>query len=170
MFWIERLSIFNLLKRLIRLKFPSVQAVTTVELAEWLENDPISDLIILDARSEAEYAVSHVQGAKHLKAISFDAILLQSRFAIAHLGVRSAITPQQQGAIAHVPKIVVYCSIGYRSAKVAQQLQQTRFYDVFNLEGGIFQWANEQRPLFKDGQSTQLVHPYNSAWGKLLNQ
>ena len=151
MFWIERFSIFNLLKRLIRLNFPSVQPVTTVELAEWLESAKIPDLIILDARSEAEYAVSHLQGAKHLKEITFDAILLQSRF-----------------AIAHVPKIVVYCSLGYRSAKVAQQLQQARFYDVFNLEGGIFQWANEQRPLFKDGQSTQLVHPYNSVWGLLL--
>jgi rhodanese-related sulfurtransferase len=161
MFWIEKLSIFNLLKRLIRLKFQSVQPVTTVELTEWLENDPMSDLIILDARSEAEYAVSHLKGAKHLKVITPGAILLQSRF---------AISPQQQGASAHVPKIVVYCSIGYRSAKVAQQFQQARLYDVFNLEGGIFQWANEQRPLFKDGQSTQLVHPYNSAWGKLLNQ
>lgn len=162
MFGIERLSIFNLLKKLIRLKFPSVQPVTTVELAEWLENAKMPDLIIIDARSEAEYAVSHLQGAKHLKAITFDAI--------ASTSARSAIAPQQQGAIAHVPKIVVYCSIGYRSAKVAQQLQQARFDDVFNLEGGIFQWANEQRPLFKDGQSTQLVHPYNGVWGKLLNQ
>ncbi|MGB3207247.1 MAG: rhodanese-like domain-containing protein [Crinalium sp.] len=147
------MSIFNLIKRFIRWKFPSVQPVTTVELAEWLENDTIPDLIIIDARSEAEYAVSHLPGAKHLKVITPDAILRKSSF-----------------AYAHDPKIVVYCSIGYRSAKVAQQLQQARFDDVFNLEGGIFQWANEQRPLFKDGQSTQLVHPYNDVWGKLLNQ
>jgi rhodanese-related sulfurtransferase len=143
MFWIERFSIFNLLKRLIRLKFPSVQPVTTVELTEWLESAKVPDLIILDARSEAEYAVSHLQGAKCLEEITFD-------------------------AIAPVPKIVVYCSIGYRSAKVVQQLQQAQFSNVFNLEGGIFQWANEQRPVFKDGQSTQLVHPYNGAWGLLL--
>ena len=150
---------FNLLKRLIRLKFPSVQPVTTIEFAQWLENAAMPDLLILDTRSEAEYAVSHLQAAKHLKAINFDAILLQSRFASAS-AYANAIAPET--------KIVVYCSIGYRSAKAAQQLQQAGFFNVFNLEGGIFQWANEQRPIFKDGISTQCVHPYNNAWGKLL--
>jgi rhodanese-related sulfurtransferase len=150
---------FNLLKRLIRLKFSSVQPVTTIEFAQWLENAAMPDLLIIDARSEAEYAVSHLQAAKHLKAINFDAILLQSRF------VQSA---RYANAIAPETKIVVYCSIGYRSAKAAQQLQQAGFPHVFNLEGGIFQWANEQRPLFKDGQPTQCVHPCNNAWGKLL--
>ncbi len=149
---------FNLLKRLIRLKFPSVQPVTTIEFAQWLENAAMPDLLILDTRSEAEYAVSHLQAAKHLKA--FDAILLQSRFASASSSTGSAIAPETN--------IIVYCSIGYRSAKAAQQLQQAGFPHVFNLEGGIFQWANEQRPVFKDGQSTQCVHPYNHAWGKLL--
>ena len=141
-----------LLKRLIRLKFPSVQPLTTIELAQWLENAAIPDLLILDARSEAEYVVSHLPAAKHLKATNFDAIASGS--------APSAIAPET--------KIVVYCSIGYRSAKAAQQFQQAGFLNVFNLEGGIFQWANEQRPIFNDGLSTQRVHPYNNAWGKLL--
>ncbi len=36
---------------------------------------------------------------------------------------------------------------------------------VLNLEGGLFQWANEGRPLA--GGATG-VHPFNSFWGRGL--
>jgi hypothetical protein len=39
---------------------------------------------------------------------------------------------------------------------------------VQNLEGSIFQWANEHRPLVRDGQRETRVHPYNAVWGRLL--
>ena len=63
---------------------------------------------------------------------------------------------------------MVYCSVGYRSAKVAQQLQQKGYKNVFNLNGGIFQWANQGKPIFKDKHPVKVVHPYNFFWGKLL--
>ena len=41
--------------------------------------------------------------------------------------------------------------------------------DIYNLEGGIFQWACEQREIVNDkGEKVNTVHPYNSLWGKLL--
>ncbi|AUB34402.1 Rhodanese-related sulfurtransferase [Nostoc flagelliforme CCNUN1] len=64
--------------------------------------------------------------------------------------------------------IVVYCAVGYRSAKLAQQLNQAGMKCIYNLSGGIFQWANEGKLIFKDDQPTQVVHPYNAIWGKLL--
>lgn len=37
---------------------------------------------------------------------------------------------------------------------------------MYNLEGGIFQWAIENKSL--TGKSTTQVHPYSSLWGKVL--
>ena len=43
---------------------------------------------------------------------------------------------------------------------------------VYNMEGGIFEWACQGRGLVneaKGGESaTDRVHPYNGLWGKLL--
>lgn len=37
---------------------------------------------------------------------------------------------------------------------------------VFNLEGGVFQWAIDGGPL--EGENPRKVHQYSSTWGKLL--
>lgn len=141
-FWIGRSLVFNLLKKLIRLKFPRVQSITIADTR--LES---SDVLILDARSEAEYAVSHLAGARH-------------------------IDPNHPilGEVEKDTPIVVYCSVGYRSANVAQQLEQAGFQSVFNLEGGLFEWANQGRSMVQNGQPTDRVHPYNEAWGRLLKR
>ena len=41
--------------------------------------------------------------------------------------------------------------------------------NIYNLEGGIFQWVCEQREIVNDkGEKMNTVHPYSSFWGKLL--
>jgi hypothetical protein len=40
---------------------------------------------------------------------------------------------------------------------------------VFNLQGSIFKWANEGRPLIANDRAVHVVHPYNERWGVLLN-
>lgn len=147
-FWLGRSLIFKLLKRLTTVKFPHVQWITTEELAQWLQDPVKLQPIILDARSQIEYAVSHLKQAQQIDPIAPE--LTQFREI-------SLDTP-----------IVVYCSVGYRSAGVAQQLTQAGFSHVYNLEGSLFQWANEGRLIFKDDCPTQLVHPYDTIWGKLL--
>jgi len=138
---------FRIIKSLISRKFPAVKWLTTKELAQWLADPLKLQPIILDARSEAEYALSHLKNAER-------------------------IDPHQPNleAITGVPDtpIVVYCSVGYRSGRIAEQLEQAGFSHVYNLEGSIFQWANEGRPLCKNDRPTTLVHPYNSLWGRLL--
>ena len=64
--------------------------------------------------------------------------------------------------------IVVYCSVGVRSAKFADQLIQLGFSNVHNLTGSIFQWANNGYPLVRGDSPETVVHPYNKSWGKLL--
>ena len=42
---------------------------------------------------------------------------------------------------------------------------------VYNLEGSLFKWANEGRPMVdSNGQPVTKVHPYNAVFGKFLNK
>ena len=147
MFFMLRSLAFKIIKRLTSRKFPIVEWITTKELAGWLENPLKPQPIILDARTEAEYAVSHLKNAQRIDPYHSNLVV----------SAESKDTP-----------IVVYCSVGYRSARITQQLEQAGFSDVYNLEGSLFKWANEERPIYKNNSLTSLVHPYNQVWGTLL--
>jgi rhodanese-related sulfurtransferase len=139
----------NLLKLFIRRSFPTVSQITTAEFADWLVDCAKLQPFVLDARSQAEYTVSHIRTAVRIDPVVPDLTALST--------------------VALDTPMVVYCSVGYRSAKVAQHLQSEGFCQISNLSGGLFQWANEERPIFKDDEHpTQLVHPYDAIWGKLL--
>ena len=71
-------------------------------------------------------------------------------------------------AIPASARVVVYCSIGYRSATIIEKLQDAGIGNIYNLEGGLFEWANQGRPVYRGGQRVNEVHPYNRAWGLLL--
>ncbi|MGF1459704.1 MAG: rhodanese-like domain-containing protein [Leptolyngbyaceae cyanobacterium] len=133
-----------LIRAWVRQQFPGVTSVSTAELAHWLAHD--SSLRLVDVRQAEEYAVSHLPGAEPLPTV--EAI--------------------QQADIATDTTIVLYCSIGYRSARLAQQLQAVGYHHVFNLEGSIFAWHNQGRPLVANHEPTQAIHPYDSTWGLLL--
>ena len=139
---------FNLLKRYIARKFPHVESITPQALAKWLEDAAKTQPILLDARSEAEYEVSHLWQARRIDPDD------------ANLTALAEVSKQTP--------IVVYCSVGYRSAAVASRLVEGGIERVYNLEGSIFQWVNEGYPVFKYERRTMLVHRYNWLWGKLL--
>jgi rhodanese-related sulfurtransferase len=135
-------------KKKIRAQFPSVRQLSTMELAAWLGHTNRAQPVLVDARSRAEYAVSHLPGARWVDAKA-SAVEVMS-----HLGTNQPI--------------VVYCSVGYRSSRLAERLQQAGWINVFNLEGSIFQWANEDRLLEREGRPVKEVHPYNKTFGELL--
>ncbi|MGV0024815.1 rhodanese-like domain-containing protein [Phormidesmis priestleyi] len=141
---LDRLS-WSALKLLIRTQFPKVRHISVDELTNWLESDEKPHL--LDARTEAEYDVSHLKNAQRIDPDTHDFSDLKVPLE----------TP-----------IVVYCSVGYRSSQVVDRLQQAGFTQVMNLEGSIFQWANEGKPVYSQGQLVRRVHPYSPAWGYLL--
>lgn len=138
--------LFQLLKLWIRFQFPTVRSLSTQELDRWLQDPNKTPPILLDARTAREFNVSHLKTAQRIDPRSPNWTHLPKQFAI-----------------------VVYCSVGYRSAKLVQQLQQHGFTDVRNLEGSLFQWANEGRSIYQpNGELARSVHPYNARWGKLL--
>lgn len=124
---------------------PDVAWITVDELVRALRGARRPRL--LDARTAAEYQVSHLADA--------------ARIDPDHPDLRSL------GADRASP-IVVYCSVGYRSAVVAESLQRAGFRDVKNLEGGIFAWANRGLPVVRAGRRVRDVHPYDATWGRLL--
>lgn len=136
---------------LIRAQFPHAKQVETKTLAKWLQ-DPSEKILLLDIRKPEEYQVSHLPNAIH--------VLPKS-------DVSEAIKHIKQ----HKPtKIVLYCSIGYRSAKYVERLRGAGIQQVYNLEGSIFRWANEGRVLKKGDKDVHKVHPYNPQWGEMLSK
>ena len=135
--------------QMIAANYPGVPTITTDSLAERLAERTRAHPVLLDARSAEEYAVSHLPGARRVDP--------------------EATTFPELDTLAQDTPIVVYCSVGYRSARITSRLQKKGFTTVANLRGSIFRWANEGRPVVRDGTPVRAVHPYDSTWGTLLH-
>ena len=68
-------------------------------------------------------------------------------------------------------EIIVYCSVGYRSEKIGEKLQEAGFQNVKNIYGGIFEWKNLNFEVVnQNGEPTDSVHTYNKRWSKWLQE
>jgi rhodanese-related sulfurtransferase len=136
------------LKRSLHGKFDDVHWITTGQLADWLAAKDRPQPVLLDVRTPAEWDISHLPGARRVDP--------------------KADAKTAAAGLAKDTPIVTYCSIGYRSGEMAERLRAAGYAHVQNLEGSIFQWANEHRPLVRDGERVTRVHPYSEGWGRLL--
>lgn len=139
---------FYAVDRMTTRKFPDLQWITGQSLASWRADSSRQQPILLDARTETEYSVSHLADAARIDP---------------YRPLLRPLKGQPQDA-----PIVVYASVGYRSARVAEWLKRQGYTNVQNLEGGIFRWANDGRPVFRQGGATSEVHPYQPRWGLML--
>ncbi|MEO9804000.1 MAG: rhodanese-like domain-containing protein [Reichenbachiella sp.] len=104
----------------------------------------------LDARAKAEFDVSRIENAQFVGYDNFDI---------------ESVSEIDKNA-----EIIVYCSIGYRSEKVAEKLVQAGFTNVKNLYGGIFDWHNSGKHVVDSlGNQTNKVHGFGRTWGVWLN-
>ena len=108
------------------------------------------NFFILDAREEEEFEVSHLKNARHVGYYWFD--------------MRSVYD------IPYDATVVVYCTIGNRSERIAEKLRRAGYDCVFNLYGGILEWVNTGNPVYKsNGVQTSEVHTYSrelSQWAE----
>lgn len=139
----------------IRSEFPGVRQVDSHELQGLLAGPEHRRPLLLDVRRGEEYAVSHLGGA-----LQIDPDLSEPEALLAALG---------EGTTPSTP-IVLYCSVGYRSSRMAERLMVLGFEDVASLEGSIFEWANRGLPLARGEESVAVVHPYDARWGRLLDR
>jgi rhodanese-related sulfurtransferase len=111
----------------------------------------MNDVLLLDAREWTEYQVSHLKNAMFVGYDQFDMDRLK--------------------LVSKNQKIVVYCSVGYRSEKIADKLKQAGYTNVSNLYGGIFEWVNQGNTVVDaHGGVTENIHAYSKTWGVWLNK
>jgi rhodanese-related sulfurtransferase len=137
-------------RQTIREKYPTVRQMSTEHLAEWLSDTNRVPPLLLDVREEIEYRVSHLKDAQWVR--------------------KDGRVRLVANALASQRPLVVYCSVGARSSEFAWKLQTAGHTNVFNLDGSIFQWANEGRPVFSGSNVVMRVHPYNRKWGRFLKK
>ena len=142
-------SSMSQLKALVRASFPGVPQMSIEELDRRLKDE--RPPLVIDVREPFEYEVSHLRGAVHAQGKDIAELIAEAE-------------PDRP--------VVLYCSVGYRSsAEVADliQLNDPEIGDrVWNLEGSIFEWANSGRPVYRDQEEVDRVHPYGKQWSKLL--
>lgn len=125
----------------------SVPQITVPELA----SKDLSKVILLDAREENEFQVSHLPNARWIGYETFD--------------------PKTTADLDKDREIIIYCSIGVRSEKIGEKLQDLGFTNIKNLYGSIFEWVNQGNPVVNPkGEKTQKVHAYSKTWGIWLNK
>ncbi|MEM0993086.1 MAG: rhodanese-like domain-containing protein [Bacteroidota bacterium] len=122
----------------------------TVEEISVAEAAALNEVIFLDARAAEEFEVSHIQQARFVGYDQFE-----------------------MSRVADIPKdakIVVYCSVGYRSEKISERLVEAGFQDVSNLYGGIFEWKNQDQEVVNEQGETEKVHAFDRVWGFWLKE
>lgn len=109
-----------------------------------------NNIIYLDSREKKEFEVSHIDNAIW---VGFDSFNLKS--------VKN---------ISKENRVVVYCTVGYRSEKIAEKLTKVGFTDVSNLYGGIFEWVHHNQTVVNDQGVTEEIHTYDKVWGQWLDK
>jgi rhodanese-related sulfurtransferase len=124
---------------LVKLEFDDLPEFSNQVLLD-LSTSQRENYIVVDVRSPAEQNVSIIQG-------SID----QAHF-------------EQNFDSYQNKKVVVYCTIGYRSGYYAKALRQQGL-DAYNLSEGILGWIQAGGSLVNaDGEITSKVHVYSRPW------
>jgi sodium/bile acid cotransporter 7 len=117
--------------------FPEVTDITPKEAMELLARN--KKVVLVDVRTPEEQRVSMLPGA-----ITRDDLLSNLDAYRDHI-------------------IIGYCTISYRSGKLAQDLRQ-KGITMRNLKGGILAWVHEGGKVYSQGDETQKVHVYGPKW------
>ena len=145
-------SPLNKIHQKIMTDYPKLSHISRVELEAHLTS---GDVLVLDTRPEKEYKVSHIPGALQLDP-----------------KIGSELFLRKFGHALKDKRVVVYCSVGRRSSILGSRLQNTALsagaISVQNMEGGLFGWHNDNRPLVNASGTTTGIHPYNIFWGRLI--
>jgi hydroxyacylglutathione hydrolase len=95
--------------------------LSTTEVQQRSSND-----LVLDVRSDAEWASGHIAGAQHLM--------------LGDLPVQLASIPKQH-------RLITVCGSGYRSSIAASLLAAAGYRDVSSMNGGMAAWNRRGLPL-----------------------
>jgi rhodanese-related sulfurtransferase len=102
-----------------------------MDVLEFSKKITESGVVILDVRTPGEFAEGYIEGARM---IDFQSGNFETEIA----------TLDKKATYA------VYCRSGNRSGQAVKIMQDAGFLELFNLEGGVIDWANQGMPLVKN--------------------
>lgn len=124
---------------LVKLEFPDLPEFSNQSL-QALSREEKKGYVLVDVRTPEERDVSIIAGAIDNEYFEHNKAFYQNK------------------------KIIVYCTIGYRSGFYAAELRQEGL-DAYNLSEGILGWTHVNGLLVNpQGQATDEVHVYSRPW------
>lgn len=121
--------------------FPVVKPAELTDLSKYQ---------VVDTREKEEFEVSHLKNATW---VGYDTFALEN---VANLDKNQPV--------------LVYCTVGARSQEIGKKLSEAGFKQVYNLYGGLIEWANEEKPIYHGDTLTTKVHTYSRPWGIWLTK
>lgn len=110
--------------------------ISSRQLAGYLADE--KDFVLLDVRTEAEYAAGHIKGAHWLP--------------------RGKLEYHIQEAVKNPgSRIVLYCRTGGRSALATLTLLDMGYRDVVDLEGGFEEWVTQGNTFYNQHGELKTV-------------
>ncbi len=118
-------------------------------------------LVLIDVREPEEFAVSHLPGALRVSPDADPQDVLR-------------VLSKENGNDITNLTVVFYCSVGLRGSRLAEAsralLTKNGVSKIANLSGGIFAWHGENRPLESGDKPSNLVHPFDKQWARLVKR
>ena len=102
--------------------------VTNMNVEDFSKKTAESGVVILDVRTPGEFMTGHIQDAQN---IDFEGGSFESQIE----------SLDKNGTYA------VYCRSGNRSGQAVKVMQDAGFKNIYNLNGGVIDWANTGLPL-----------------------
>jgi phage shock protein E len=106
----------------------STAGVTNMNVVEFSKKITESGVVILDVRTPGEFAEGFIEGAQMID-------------------FQSGNFEAEIGTLDKDVTYAVYCRSGNRSGQAVKIMQDAGFLNLFNLEGGVIDWANQGMPL-----------------------
>jgi rhodanese-related sulfurtransferase len=116
--------------------FPGIEEIDAEKALSLLEN---LDVVFVDVRKPEEQAVSMIPGA-----VTSEVFL--------------ADTERFRGQ-----RIITYCTISYRSGKLAAKMKR-KGITMVNLKGGLLGWVHAGGPLVRGNLPVSVLHVYGQKW------
>ena len=105
-----------------------VTGVTNMNVEDFSKKTAESGVVTLDVRTPGEFMTGHFQDAQN---IDFEGGSFESQIE----------SLDKNGTYA------VYCRSGNRSGQAVKVMQDAGFKNIYNLDGGVIDWANSGLPL-----------------------
>jgi len=105
-----------------------VTGVTNMSVEDFSKKTAESGVVTLDVRTPGEFMTGHIQDAQN---IDFESGSFESQIE----------SLDKNGTYA------VYCRSGNRSGQAVKVMQDAGFKNIYNLDGGVIDWANSGLPL-----------------------